>query len=62
MASYERVLWRQGRKVGNNIYALLGSEPSDKDPEIGVFFTPELAQAAVEGHNDKLLREAGIRA
>lgn len=50
--------WRQGRKVQNNVYAQLGAEPDDADPEIGVFFHPELAREAVEGHNWLLLERS----
>lgn len=45
------VPWRTGRKVGRTIYAQPGIEPADTDPLIGVMDTPELAWAAVEGHN-----------
>lgn len=44
-------LWRPGRRVGRTIYAQPGPEPADTDPLIGVMDTPELAQAAVDGHN-----------
>lgn len=46
--------WRTGRKVGRTIYAQLGPEPSDMDPLIGVMDTGDLADSAVEGHNQCL--------
>lgn len=50
-AEYAKALWRTGRSVGRTVYAMRGSTPSDTDPLIGVMDTPELARAAVEGHN-----------
>lgn len=44
--------------MGNNVYAQIGPEPDDGDPEIGVFFRPELAREAVEGHNWLLLERS----
>ncbi len=49
-----KVEWRVGRKVGRTIYAQPNDEPRDSDPLIGVMDTPELAQAAVDGHNARL--------
>jgi hypothetical protein len=46
-----RFPWRTGRHVGRTIYVQLTAAPSDDDPLIGVMDTPELAQAAVDGHN-----------
>lgn len=43
--------WRVGRSVGNNIYRMVGDEPSKSDSEIGVFFTPADAAAAVDAFN-----------
>jgi hypothetical protein len=43
--------WRQGRKVGRTLYAVVGDEPSDDDVLIGVLDTPELAALAVLDHN-----------
>jgi hypothetical protein len=37
--------------VGRTIYAQQGSEPSDRDVLIGMMDSPELAAAAVIGHN-----------
>lgn len=46
--------WRVGRHQPNNVYMQLGDVPDDDDVEIGVFFTPELAVAAVEAYNAAL--------
>jgi hypothetical protein len=46
--------WRVGRKVGRTIYAVIGDEPSDHDPLIGVMDTKALAEAAVRAHNAEL--------
>lgn len=46
--------WRVGRKVGRTIYVQINDEPSEDDPLIGVMDTPELAQAAVDHHNQWL--------
>lgn len=43
--------WRTGRSVGRTIYAVVGDGPSDEDILIGMVDSPELAQAAVYGHN-----------
>lgn len=42
--------WRTGRKVGRTIYAVEDTHTL-AGPLIGVMDTPELAQAAVEAHN-----------
>lgn len=52
--SYELMPWRVGRKVGRTIYVQLQVEASETDPLIGVFDTPELAEAAVRAHNQAL--------
>ena len=43
--------WRVGRKVGKNIYAIVGDEPSDDDIDIGRMDSPALAAIAVLNHN-----------
>jgi hypothetical protein len=43
--------WRTGRRVGRNIYAQVGDDPSDDDVIIGQMDTAELAQGAVDSHN-----------
>jgi hypothetical protein len=47
--------WRTGRKVGRTIYAQFGPEPTDDDLLVGVMDTRELAQEAVESHNEHRL-------
>lgn len=49
------LVWRQGRKVGRTIYAVVGPEPSDDDILIGVMDTPQLAGEAVNAHNQTLI-------
>lgn len=52
--------WRTGRKVKRTIYARVNPEgPSDDDVLIGMMDTPELAQMAVDDHNEVLI-EAGL--
>jgi hypothetical protein len=46
-----RFPWRTGRHAGRTIYVQLTAIPSDDDPLIGLMDTPELAQAACDGHN-----------
>lgn len=48
--------WRQGRKVGRTIYAMVGRVPHDNDELIGMMDTPELAADAVRSHNADLHR------
>jgi hypothetical protein len=48
--------WRTGRKSPTNLYAVLGGEPSDEDPAIGVMFSALLARDAVRAHNEELAR------
>jgi hypothetical protein len=55
------VPWRVGRKVGRTIYAQTGPEPSDDDVLIGVMDTPELAEDAVNCHNDWWDHQWGAR-
>ena len=43
--------WRQGRKVGRNVYAQVGDEPGDGDVLIGQFDTASLAHDAIWWHN-----------
>jgi hypothetical protein len=50
--------WRTGRRKGRHLYAQLGSEPSDDDPELGMMDSPELAAEACEAHNAKILHAA----
>lgn len=45
------VPWRVGRHLGRTVYAMLGDEPSDDDPVLGMLDTPELAAEACAGHN-----------
>lgn len=54
---YAKAPWRTGRSVGRTIYAMRSSSPSKSDPLIGVMDTPELARAAVEGHNMRISYE-----
>lgn len=47
------VPWRQGRRKGRNVYAVLG-EDWEAHPLIGQLDTPELAAEAVNAHNAML--------
>lgn len=51
LVKYEALMWRQGRKVGRTLYAMVGVVPTDEDPLIGVMDSRALAEAAVRGHN-----------
>lgn len=46
--------WRQGRKLGRTLYAMLGDEPSDNDVLLGMVDDPLLAQYIVAIHNARL--------
>jgi len=46
--------WRTGRKIGKNIYAMVGDEPSDEDIDIGRMDHEEIAAIAVLNHNNSL--------
>lgn len=46
--------WRTGRKIGKNVYAIVGNEPSDDDIDIGRFDDPKVAAIAVLQHNNIL--------
>lgn len=48
--------WRVGRRVARNVYAQIGTFPSDHDVLIGQFDTGQLAREAVFRHNDALAR------
>ena len=53
--------WRVGRKVGRNIYAVVGEEPSDDDVEIAVALgdeptASEITAQIVDDHNRRLGR------
>jgi hypothetical protein len=48
--------WRQGRHRGRHMYAQLGPEPHDDDPDVGTLETAELAAEACESHNEALAR------
>lgn len=51
--------WRTGRKIGKNIYAMVGDKPSDDDIDIGRFDNELVAATAVLHHNNALA-EIGI--
>jgi hypothetical protein len=57
----EKLMWRQGRKVGRTVYAMVGLLADDHDLLIGMFDTAKLAEAAVSAHNAAVLREAADR-
>ncbi len=44
--------WRNGRKVGRTLYAMVGELPSEDDVLIGVLDTRELAWEVVIAHNN----------
>jgi hypothetical protein len=46
--------WRQGRKVGRNLYAQVSDDPSDDDIIIGQMDTAGLAAVVVLAHNHTL--------
>jgi len=54
LVRYEKMRWRVGRRVGRTIYAVVGDQPGDHDPLIGVMDTKALAEAAVRAHNTEL--------
>ena len=43
--------WRTGRHLGRTVYALMGDEPSDEDPFLGIFDSASVAAAVVAEHN-----------
>lgn len=47
--------WRQGRKVGRNVYAQVSDDPSDDDVIIGQFDSDTLAFACVYAHNEQVV-------
>jgi hypothetical protein len=47
--------WRQGRKVGRNVYAQISTDPSDDDVAIGSFDSEWLAFACVQAHNAEVV-------
>lgn len=51
------MLWRTGRKIHRNIYAMPLGKPSDDDIDIGRMDTDVLAYEAVDSHNALLDRE-----
>jgi hypothetical protein len=52
--------WRQGRKVGRNVYAQVSEDPSDDDVAIGSFDSEWLAFACVYAHNEQVVYHAHI--
>ena len=52
--------WRIGRKVGKNIYAMVGPTPSDDDIDIGRMDDESLAANAVVCHNAMLIEQGVI--
>lgn len=48
------VQWRQGRRVGRCIHAMVHLEPSEDDVLIGVFDSPEISAHIVALHNRAL--------
>jgi hypothetical protein len=50
--------WRTGRKVGKNIYAIVGAEPSDDDIDIGRMDSESVAAIAVLQHNNALAEQS----
>lgn len=48
--------WRTGRKIGKNIYAIVGDQPSDDDIDIGRMNNESIAAIAVLNHNEALNR------
>lgn len=57
---YQTRPWRTGRKVSRTIYAVIGDQPDDHDPLIGVMDTKTLAEAAVRAHNQEILNQERI--
>lgn len=43
--------WRQGRRVGRNIYAVVADQPADDDVAVGSMDSEWLAAEAVFRHN-----------
>lgn len=46
--------WRTGRHLGRTVYAVVGDEPSDGDPFLGIFDSADIAAAVVVQHNAAL--------
>ena len=46
--------WRNGRHLGRTVYALMGDEPDDSDPFLGIFDSADMASAVVAEHNAAL--------
>jgi hypothetical protein len=57
----EKLMWRQGRKVGRTVYAMVGLLADDHDLLIGMFDTAKLAEAAVRAHNSAMIRKVADR-
>lgn len=57
----EKLMWRQGRKVGRTVYAMVGLLADDHDLLIGMFDTAKLAEAAVRAHNTLMLKKPADR-
>jgi hypothetical protein len=51
----EKLMWRQGRKVGRTVYAMVGLLADDHDLLIGMFDTAKLAEAACRAHNSSII-------
>ena len=51
----EKLMWRQGRKLGRTVYAMIGLLADDHDLLIGMFDTAKLAEAAVRAHNSSII-------
>jgi hypothetical protein len=49
-------MWRQGRKLGRTVYAMIGLLADDHDLLIGMFDTAKLAEAACRAHNSSIIR------
>jgi len=53
--------WRIGRKIGKNIYAMVGDEPSDEDIDIGRMDNESIAAIAVLNHNESIDSRRGTK-
>lgn len=54
----EEARWRQGRRVGRTLYAMLGEQASDVDLLIGMMDSAKLAAEVVLAHNSTLAKDA----
>lgn len=48
---HQKMIMRQGRRVGRTLYWQQGEEPSDSDPVIGLVDYPQIAAAVVRAFN-----------